>query len=84
MDLIKPGSCIANFYSKICATTKASTMAGYHVVLATLLLQGLKLCAQKTAVVEMDEIFKFRFVLNQYLGSCHNALQYENMHFYLN
>ena len=37
MDLIKPGSGIDIFYAKTCATTKISTVAGYHVVLATLL-----------------------------------------------
>ena len=37
MDLIKSGSYIDIFYAKICATTKISTVAGYHVVLATLL-----------------------------------------------
>ena len=37
MDLIKPGSDIDIFYAKTCATTKISTVAGYHVVLATLL-----------------------------------------------
>ena len=37
MDLIKSGSYIDIFYAKQCATTKISTVAGYHVVLATLL-----------------------------------------------
>ena len=36
MDLIKSGSYIDIFYAKACATTKISTVAGYHVVLATL------------------------------------------------
>ena len=44
-------------------------------------LQWLKLCAQKTAVFEMDEISKFKFDLNPWLGTCHNALQYKNMNF---
>ena len=33
MDLIKSGSCIDIFYAKTCATTKISTVAGYHVVI---------------------------------------------------
>ena len=37
VDLIKSGSYIDIFYVKTCATTKISTVAGYHVVLATLL-----------------------------------------------
>ena len=39
MDLIKSGSYSDIFYAKAktCATTKISTVAGYHVVLATLL-----------------------------------------------
>ena len=37
MDLIKSGSYIDIFYAKTCATAKISTVAGYHVVLATLL-----------------------------------------------
>ena len=39
MDLIKSGRYmyIDIFYDKTCATTKISTVAGYHVVLATLL-----------------------------------------------
>ena len=40
MDLIKSGSYIDIFYAKICATTKISTVAGYHVVLAKLLLKS--------------------------------------------
>ena len=31
------------FYAKTCATTKISTLAGYHVVLATLLFTIIKL-----------------------------------------
>ena len=38
MDLIKSGSYIDIFYAKTCATTKISTVAGYHIVLAMLLL----------------------------------------------
>ena len=38
MDLIKSGSYIDIFYAKTCATTKISTVVGYHVVLAPLLL----------------------------------------------
>ena len=37
MALIKSGSYIDIFYAKTCATTKISTVAGYHVVLAMLL-----------------------------------------------
>ena len=37
MDLIKSGSYIDVFYAKTCATTKVSTGARGHVVLATLL-----------------------------------------------
>ena len=37
MDLIKSGSYIDIFYAKTCAITKISTVAGYHIVLATLL-----------------------------------------------
>ena len=37
MDLIKSGSYIDPFYAKACATTTISTVAGYQVVLATLL-----------------------------------------------
>ena len=37
VDLIKSGSYIDIFYAKTCATIKISTVAGYHVVLATLL-----------------------------------------------
>ena len=40
MDLIKSGSYIDIFYAKTCATTKIRTVAGYHVVLATLLFNG--------------------------------------------
>ena len=40
MDLIITGRYIDIFYAKTCATTKISTVAGYHVVLATLLLDG--------------------------------------------
>ena len=43
-------------------------------------LQGLKLSAQKTKVVVMDDISKFGFDLNRCLGTCKNALQYENTH----
>ena len=39
MNLIKSGSYIDIFYVKTCATTKIRTVAGYHVVLATLLLK---------------------------------------------
>ena len=39
VDLIKSGSYIDIFYAKTCPTTKISTVAGYHVVLATLLLK---------------------------------------------
>ena len=42
---------------------------------------GFKLCSQKTEVVEMDEISKFRFDLNRCVGTCQSALQYENTHF---
>ena len=35
MDLIESGSNIDIFYAKTCATKKISTVAGYHVVLAT-------------------------------------------------
>ena len=38
MDLIKSGSYIDIFYTKTYATTKISTVAGYQVVLAALLL----------------------------------------------
>ena len=38
MDLSKSDSYIDIIYAKTCATTKISTVAGYHVVLATLLL----------------------------------------------
>ena len=34
MDLIKSGSYIDIFYAKTYATTKISTVVGYHVVLA--------------------------------------------------
>ena len=34
MDLIKSGRYIDIFYAKTCATTKISTVVGYHVVLA--------------------------------------------------
>ena len=44
-------------------------------------LQGFKRCAQKMEVVEMDETSKSKLDLNRCLGTCHNALQYENMHF---
>ena len=37
MDLIKSGTYIDIFHAKTCATTKISTVAVYHVVLATLL-----------------------------------------------
>ena len=37
VNLIKSGSYIDIFYAKTCATTKIRTVAGYHVVLATLL-----------------------------------------------
>ena len=37
MDLIKSGKYNDIFYAKICATTKISTVAGYHVVPAMLL-----------------------------------------------
>ena len=37
MDLIKSGSYTDIFYAKTCATTKIRTVAGYHIVLATLL-----------------------------------------------
>ena len=37
-------------------------------------------CAQKTEVVEMNEISKFKFDLSRCLGTCHNVLQYENSH----
>ena len=37
MDLIKSGNYIDIFYAKTCVTTKLNTVAGYHVVLATLL-----------------------------------------------
>ena len=56
MDLIKSGSNIDIFYAKTCATTKISIVAGYHVVLATLLFlntclrsspSGLVVSAQK-------------------------------------
>ena len=40
MDLIKSGSYIDIVYAKTCATTKISTVAGYHVVLATLLFHA--------------------------------------------
>ena len=47
VDLIKSGIYIDIFYAKTCATTKISTMAGYHVVLATLLFYFLCLvCLQ--------------------------------------
>ena len=38
MDLIKSGIYIDIFYAKTCLTTKISTVAGYHVVLAALFL----------------------------------------------
>ena len=37
------GSYIYIFYAKTCATTKISTVVGYHVVLATLLFNTEKL-----------------------------------------
>ena len=37
MDLIKSGRYIDIFYAKTCASTKISTVAGSHVVLAKLL-----------------------------------------------
>ena len=40
MDLIKFGNYIDIVYAKTCATTKISTVAGYHVVLATLLFHA--------------------------------------------
>ena len=39
MDLIKSGRYIDIVYAKTCATTKISTVTGYHVAHATLLLQ---------------------------------------------
>ena len=36
MDLIKSGRSMDIFYAKTCATTKISTVAGYHVELAKL------------------------------------------------
>ena len=41
-------------------------------------LQKFIFCAQKT---EMDEISKFKFDLNRWLGMCQNALQYKNIRF---
>ena len=38
VDLIKSGRYINIFYAKTCATPKISTVVGYHVVLAMLLL----------------------------------------------
>ena len=46
MDLIKSGRYIDIFYAKTCATTKISTAAGYHVVLATVLFYSL--CQHKS------------------------------------
>ena len=46
-------------------------------------LQGFELCAQKTEVVEMDEISKFKFDLNRCLGTCQKALQFENLQFFI-
>ena len=44
-------------------------------------LQGFKLYAQKTEVVEMNEILQLKFNLNWCLGTCQKALQFENSHF---
>ena len=38
VDLSKSGRYIDIFHTKTCATTKISTVVGYHVVLATLFL----------------------------------------------
>ena len=51
MDLIKSGSYIDIIYAKTCATTKISTLAGYHVLLATLLLSNQKGLLQKLVYV---------------------------------
>ena len=39
VDLIKSGRYIDIFYAKTCATTNISTVAGSHIVLATLVFQ---------------------------------------------
>ena len=41
-DKIKSGSYIDIFYAKTCATTKISTVVGYHVVFATLFFLNFK------------------------------------------
>ena len=47
MDLIKSGSYIDILFAKTCATTKISTVVGYHVVLAVLLF---RLCYQYLSI----------------------------------
>ena len=55
MDSIKSGRCTDILYAKTCATTKISTVAGYHVVLATLLfiinLYQLRTCTINVNIV---------------------------------
>ena len=48
MNLNKSGRYIDIFYAKTRATTKISTLAGYLVVLATLLLNKCRLFLKKT------------------------------------
>ena len=49
-----------------------------NIVFVIRFLQGFKLCAQKTEVVEIDEISKFKFDLNRCLGTYQKTLQFEN------
>ena len=58
MDLVKSGRYIDIFYAKTCAPTKISRMAGYHVVLATLLFMYVEfqLARKQSRTVELRNV----------------------------
>ena len=59
VDLIKSGSYIDIFYAKTCATTKISTVAGYHVVLAMRLLDNILSFDKRKVHVCRTEIYNY-------------------------
>ena len=67
MDLIKSGSYIDIFYAKTCAITKISTVAGYHVVLATLLLNTV-----------LRNFLKFEIGTKFFLQKLHRTLTHDH------